>query len=98
MCYLGINCKRETRLCTCKNVPTGTTPKCFKPIHKNKKSENLGVSAEFACYVQNEIDAVCKFVAAYEKHKYNILQAGGTLQSVNCFMVDYCQRLRHEST
>ena len=44
------------------------------------------------------ITTVCDFVKAYETRKYEIMHDGGELLGIAIFMVDYCQRLRTEST
>jgi hypothetical protein len=44
--------------------------------------------------MESEIEAVCEFVKAYEKKKFEIMHQCGELLSICGFMLDYCTGLR----
>ena len=44
--------------------------------------------------VEDQIEAVCEFVKAYEKRKFEIMHKGGKMLGVVFFMKDYCESLR----
>lgn len=44
--------------------------------------------------IEIKIEAICDFIKAYERRKYEIMVKGGALLGPSVFMIEYCQQLR----
>ena len=96
MCDYEDVCKSHNPMCDADVGEEVPYPECFKPWPRPQNADAVLSNSTDLLNAEIELKAgaVCNFVMAYEKRKYEILDDGGELQSVACFMVDYCQKLR----